>query len=423
MLSREDNERLTRTGRETPCGLFMRKYWHPVALSEELSSKNATLPVRILGEDLVLFRSQDSRLALIGRYCPHRRTDLSYGRIEANGLRCLYHGWLMGLSGGCLEQPGEPATSTYAAKIKHPSYPCMEKGGIIFAFLGTGEPPTFPAFECLDADPSTYYVTKQHHHCNYMQGLEGYLDPQHLSFLHRFANENSPDLATTSAFATDVAPSISVEEAGFGLRIYSVRKAANAGQYVRITNFVLPNCGAFVGDPVVDPSKNIKARGYSLNWAVPIDDHNHFKYVVNYRIDGPIDLDYMQRVYADIDRGNNYTTPRNAANRYMQDRASMDRIFSGMGENFFDHDKFAVESMGPVVDRSLENLASTDRAIIAARRRLLSAIEDAVQGRDVPGATHDHARNPLADMVVCAEMIAADQTPESLLRQPTPSAV
>src|SRR6266699_1560591 len=149
MLSREENELLTRTGPGTPCGELMRRYWQPAALAEELPPRGAPLPVRLFGEDLVLFRDDDGRPGLLGLHCSHRGADLSYGRIEDGGLRCIYHGWLYDLRGRCLEQPGEPAGSSFHEKIQHRAYPCVEAGGIVLAYMGPGESPLIPGYEFL----------------------------------------------------------------------------------------------------------------------------------------------------------------------------------------------------------------------------------------------------------------------------------
>src|SRR5919202_504158 len=125
MLSKEENDLLTQTGPGTPGGNLLRRYWQPVALAEELPIDGPPLPVRILGEDLVLFRDQEHRIGLLGVHCAHRGADLSYGRLEDGGLRCLYHGWLYDVQGRCLEQPGEPAGSTFCQRVRQPAYPCQ----------------------------------------------------------------------------------------------------------------------------------------------------------------------------------------------------------------------------------------------------------------------------------------------------------
>src|SRR5919109_5296208 len=193
MLSKEDNELITRTGPGTPCGELMRRYWQPAALAEELPAGGAPLPIRLLGEDLVLFRDDQGRPGLLGIHCAHRGADLSYGRLEDGGLRCIYHGWLYDRSGRCLEQPGEPAGSTFHERIRQTAHPCREVAGYIFAYLGPGEPPLLPNFEFLTTDDGHRYAAKRLNECNFLQGLEGTYDPQHLCFLHLiYAAQDDP---------------------------------------------------------------------------------------------------------------------------------------------------------------------------------------------------------------------------------------
>src|SRR5437763_5802059 len=149
VLTKEENDLLTQTGPGTPCGELQRRYWQPAALAEELPPGGAPLPIRLLGEDLVLFRDEEGKPGLLGVHCAHRGADLSYGRLEDGGLRCIYHGWLYDRTGRCLEQPGEPAGSTFHERIRHLAYPCREVGGIIFCYMGPGEPPLFPGYEFL----------------------------------------------------------------------------------------------------------------------------------------------------------------------------------------------------------------------------------------------------------------------------------
>src|SRR5438552_17982331 len=147
MMTQEENELLTQTNRGTPAGELLRRYWQPVALSEELPSGAAPLTVKILGEELVLFRDDQGRAGLLGIHCSHRGTNLSYGRVEDGGLRCLYHGWLYDVEGRCLEQPGEPTGSTFHQRIRQTAYPCQEMGGIIYTYMGPGDPPQLPPHE------------------------------------------------------------------------------------------------------------------------------------------------------------------------------------------------------------------------------------------------------------------------------------
>src|SRR5439155_16201522 len=192
MLTREENDLLMRVGPETPGGRMLRRYWQPVALAEELPNGAAPLPVRLLGEDLVLFRDEQGAAGLLGLHCSHRGADLSYGRLEDGGLRCIYHGWLYDREGRCLEQPGEPLGSTFFQKIRHTAYPCIETGGLILAYLGPGEPPLLPGFDFLQAPPERCEVTRVIRECNYLQGNEGNFDPQHLQVLHWTSNFGDP---------------------------------------------------------------------------------------------------------------------------------------------------------------------------------------------------------------------------------------
>ena len=183
-LTREENELLTLTGSGTPCGEVLRRYWQPVALSEELPFGGPPIPVCILSEDLVLFRDESGRPGLLGLHCAHRGADLSYGRLENGGLRCIYHGWLYDIHGGCLEQPGEPSGSMFHERIRQRAYPCHEVADIIFAYMGPGEPPIFPDYPPLLAAAEYRVSKKRFAECNFLQSHEGNLDPEHLSFFH-----------------------------------------------------------------------------------------------------------------------------------------------------------------------------------------------------------------------------------------------
>lgn len=420
MLTREQNTLLTQTGAGTPCGDLMRRYWQPLALSEELPADGAPRPVRILGQDLALFRDQYGRPGLIGLHCSHRRSDLTYGRIEAGGLRCLYHGWVFDVEGRCLEQPGEPEGSTFNERVQHLAYPCQEAGGLIFTYMGSGEAPVLPAFDFLQVPQESRWVTKIYHECNYLQGNEGNIDPQHLSFLHRFLEPAADSYggSLSSLTGRDVAPTISVEETGFGARIYTVRKIGQDRNYVRITNFIMPNLSSFAGTLSEPNGELSQTSGYQMHWHVPIDDTHHWKYAIAFRYAGPLDKAYLQRTVAG-ELTDNYHMKRNAGNRYLQDRDEMkDRTFSGLGFNFQAHDAYATESQEPILDRSAEHLGTTDRAIILARQMLLRSIRTVQEGGDPPFVIRDAAVSPLQDMVVKADVLPASVDWTSYWREP-----
>jgi phenylpropionate dioxygenase-like ring-hydroxylating dioxygenase large terminal subunit len=415
MLNKEQNDLITLTNAGTPGGDLMRRYWQPVALSEELTA-DTPVPTRILGEDLVLFRDPNGRPQLIGRYCPHRSVDLSYGRLDKGGLRCVYHGWLMSGDGRCLEQPGEPASSDYKDRIRQTAYPCHEAGGLILTYMGPGQPPRIPDLPFMSCPPEQTWCTKIFHECNYLQGNEGNVDPQHLSFLHvAFGAQNSLDPNINDLIASDVAPRLDIEETPYGYRIFAVRSVGPEQQLVRITNFIMPNSSAFDGVPLFNPRKDKHQPnlGFQIHWHVPIDDGSHWKYTVLYRYAGAIDKELMSSVFfGELDKG--YHSPRNAQNRYLQDRQEMKATtFAGVGRNFYDQDLMAVETQGRIMDRSREHLGTTDRPIILMRRQLLKAVEDVRQGRDPLFVERDGQPNALSDLAVRANMMPKSVDPRS----------
>ena len=406
MIPAEENQLLTQTNAGTPCGALMRRYWQPVALSEELPVGGAPVKVKILGEELALFRDDQGRPGLIGLHCAHRGTDLSYGRCEDGGLRCLYHGWLYDIHGHVIEQPGEPGGGANKAAIRHLAYPCQEVGGVVLTYMGPGEPPLVPNYEFLSVPPENRTVTKAFYQCNYLQGNEGNIDPVHLSFLHQIIDEaqialkrvvQGVNVSDNTLLGRDVAPKIEVEVTNFGLRISTLRDASADKRYLRTTNFIMPNLAAFGGSTVGD--------GYAAHWHVPIDDHHHWKYIFAFSRSNQLDEFLRTRSRADLTA--DYHVTRNGANRYQQDRASMQtQTFTGMGSNFQVHDAFATESQGPVQNRTEENLVSSDKAIVAARKLILNGIKDVQEGREPQHVVRDVKLNCFSNLVVISDVIA-----------------
>ena len=373
MLSLEENELLTRTGSGTPCGEFLRRYWQPVALAEELPSGARPIHVRLLGEDLALFRDEVGRVGLLDLHCSHRGADLSYGRIENGGLRCLYHGWVYDINGTCLEQPGEPPVSNFHEKIRHPYYPCVEMGGLILAYMGPDKAPTPPEFEFLKASDEYRLNSKIFQECNYQQANEGNIDPIHTPFLHRTfgrrLNSPPPPPASQRWFID-----MEVEETAFGVRLIRAEPGGDGNTYIRVTNFVLPNLCAIPAG--IDD-------GYTVNWHVPIDDEHHWKYVVVFTQKNPMDKEQARAGRSELTA--DYKLVRNLGNRYQQDPEEMNsQTFTGMGTGFQVHDAWATEGEGPIQDRSREHLGYTDRAIIAARSLMLRIIRQLAESREVP---------------------------------------
>ena len=417
MISAEENNLLTEIGPGTPCGELLRRYWQPVALFEELPEGGAPVKVKILSEELVLFRDDQKRPGLLGLHCSHRGTDLSYGRVEDGGLRCLYHGWLYDVGGHCLEQPGEPGGGEHRGAIRHPAYPCKEAGGIIFAYMGPGEPPLLPNYDFLTAPEEYRAAVKIFHNCSYLQGNEGNIDPVHLSFLHQYLSEaqvarqrivKGANVTDNTLLAEDITPTIDVEVTDFGLRIYTLRSAGPDKRYFRVTNFVMPNLSAFGGSTVGD--------GYAVHWHVPIDDTHHWKYVFMFSRTKPLDAELRAKNRFEVTA--DYHLTRNKDNRYQQDRESMKtKTFTGMGINFQAHDAFATESQGPIQDRTNEHVVSSDKAIVAARKLLLTAMREVKDGKEPRHIIRDPKANRLSHLVVLSELLPASTDWKRYVRQ------
>jgi phthalate 4,5-dioxygenase oxygenase subunit len=392
MLTAEENDLLTRTGPCTPAGELLRRYWQPAALSEELPAGGPARPVALLGEELVLFRDLSGQPGLLGRLCAHRGADLSYGRLEDGGLRCPYHGWLYDIAGHCLEQPAEPTESRFHEKIRQVSYPCRERNGIVYAYLGAGEPPPMPAFDWLLAPEAYVFVFKGYMECNYLQANEGEIDPSHLSFLHRylqdeFDKESYGEQLLESAQGTDipvsriireqVSPTIEIEETDFGVRIFTLRDIDSSRRHVRTTNFLFPNAAVV--------AVGTDAGGWGLvQYHVPIDDSTNWRYDIFYSFKDPIPKETLRRQRLETYSVPEYRPRRNKANRYLYDHEEQKKnTYIGVGFDVNVHDTWATEGPGPIQNRSLEHLGSTDKAIAAARRMLLRGIRSLQDGGDV----------------------------------------
>ena len=415
MITQEENELLTQTGKSTPCGELMRRYWQPAALSDELPA-DRQVPVTLFSEELILFRDGTGKPRLIGRYCAHQGVDMIYGRVEKDGLRCMYHGWLFDNCGKLVVSGDWVPEGEKRMSVGQPAYPCIEAGGVIFTYMGPGNPPLLPPYEFLAVPPENRAVTKILLNCNFLQANEGNIDPVHLSFLHRNLQDTARDKARAvpgssaspnALVGNDRTPSIEIEVTDFGLRIFTIRKPGDGKQYLRVTNFISPNLAAFNGSTT--------GEGYSAHWHVPIDDHSHWKYAFIFSRERPLSDDLRNRIRVELDGDNRLK--RNAANRYLQDRESMtSQTFSGMGFHFHAQDAFATESQGPVQDRTQEHLVTSDKPLVAARKLLLKAINDLREGREPLHILREASAAHAPKIVVLSEVIPADVNPHEYVK-------
>ena len=390
MLSREDNDLLTRVDSGTPLGNLFRRYWIPALLSEEIAEPDcAPVRVRLLGEDLVAFRASDGKIGLLGEHCAHRGTSLFFGRNEDCGLRCIYHGWKYDTDGNVLETPAEPAGSQLKNKVTHTAYPCAEAGGIVFTYMGPKETmPLLPNYPWLGVPPAQRYIAKSYLECNYLQGLEGDCDSAHLNFLHKMFK---PDARREFLNLTDRAPDFEFDELDCGIRAAAIRTLDKGATYARISHFIMPFIGAVPVGSMVDN----RLDGFKAVYQVPSDNVNTWRYDFFFKWSRPFSkADSSKRDFVDA----GYKKLRNKRNNYLQDRQLQKSVnFSGITE-FLNQDACATESMGAVVDRSKEHAGASDAFVLQVRRFLLRAVKAVQAGEPAPGAIFEAAQNEMSHL-------------------------
>jgi nitrite reductase/ring-hydroxylating ferredoxin subunit len=410
MLSAQLNELITRTGPGTAGGKLMRRYWQPAALVEELAGNRPIKPLRLFGEDLVIFKDGKGRYGLVGRHCPHRGTDLAFGRLESDGLRCAFHGWKFGVDGKCLETPAEPDDSKLCARLQHKAYPVVEKSGILFAYMGPGEPPAFPEFDCFVAPDTHTFAFKGLIDCNWLQSLEVGIDPVHTSFLHRFFEDEDPtqaygkmfrdksrdtEMPMTQIMREFTRPRIEVEPTQYGFRVATLREIGNGKAHVRLTNLVFPN--AFM----IPMSREMTIS----QWHVPIDDTRHYWYAIFTSFGEPVNKEEMRRQRLELYELPDYVPRRNKSNNYGYDPHEQEHTtYTGMGADINVHDQWACESMGVIQDRTQEHLGTSDKAIIAYRKLLRQSLEENDKG-ETPIMVLDKAKAASVTGPACVDGI------------------
>jgi phthalate 4,5-dioxygenase oxygenase subunit len=409
-MKAEQNELITRVGPGTPCGDLLRRYWQPVALVDEfnpaLDPRVAQRPVkavRLFGQDLVLFRNEAGQWGLLDRDCPHRGADLSFGRHEPDGLRCPFHGWKFAIDGACLETPAEPTGSRLCDRVRQRSYPVVERCGTLFAWMGPedGTPPPFPAFDCFVAPASHTFAFKGLWFANWLQCFEVGIDPAHPSFLHRFLqdepleaigqNAAGKQFRSASAGAVNgqqwpmtrimrefAQPEISFEKQPFGVQITALRPMTPELTHVRVTNAIFP--ATFV----IPLSETMTIT----QMHVPVDDTHTYWYSFFTSFGSPLDREAMRAQRQQFISLPDYIPKSGRHNRWgFNPEEQRSQTYLGMGEEDINvHDQWAVESMGPIQDRTREHLGTSDKIIMANRRSLLQAIEAVQAGGVAPGA-------------------------------------
>ena len=394
-MKAEQNELLTRTGPGTPAGELFRRYWVPALLAWELPSPDCP-PVRVqlLSERMIAFRDSVGRLGLIDEFCAHRGVSLFYGRNEESGLRCPYHGWKYNVTGQCVEVPSEPEESGFCTKIKLKSYPLVERGGVLWTYMGPADQqPPLPEWEFATVPAEQSYTSKRLQECNYLQAMEGGIDSSHVSFLHSGSLNTDPLFKGAKGNQynlMDKKPVFEVVESEGGLYIGARRNAEDGNYYWRITPWVMP---CFT---MVPPRGDHPVHGHF--W-IPIDDHNCWAWSFDYHPVRALAPD--ERKAMEDGKGIHvkvfpvtFRPLQNKDNNYLIDRAAQKsgHTFSGV-EGIGMQDASLQESMGPIQDRTKENLVSTDNGIIMARHRLMKAAKElAAKGTLPPGRDPAHQK-------------------------------
>jgi phenylpropionate dioxygenase-like ring-hydroxylating dioxygenase large terminal subunit len=405
------NERITRVGPGTPCGELLRRYWQPAALLDEFDprfdarmAERPLKPVRLLGQDLVLFRADDGAWGLLDRDCPHRGADLAFARHEGDRIRCPFHGWAFDAEGRCLETPAEPVGSTLCQRVRQRRYPTQVVAGVIWAYLGPEDstPPALPALDAFVAPASHAFAFKGQWHCNWLQAVEVGIDPAHPSFLHRMLDDAPGTEAYGRQFRSSsvgdvdgerwpmtrvmrerASPEIRHEAVMSNIspglvRITTLRLIDDRHTHVRVTNSLFPQTF------VIPLSDTLTIT----QWHVPVDDTHTYWYSFFTSFGAPLDHETMR-----AQRLPHLTLPDYVPRHGRHDDWAFDpaeqrtRTFLGLGEDDINrHDQWAVESMGAIQDRTREHLGTSDKVIMANRRTLLAAIDTVAAGGTPPMA-------------------------------------
>lgn len=407
MLSVADNMLLCRVEEEQPMGVVLRRFWLPACLLEEIpEAGKGPVRVSLVGEKLIAWRGANGQVSLMQEACPHRGVSLMLARDEGDGLRCIYHGWKIDGAGHVREMPGEPPNSAMCGRVHAKAYPCVEAAGLLWAYLGPGEPPPLPRFPWMDLPADHFVVRKTIYNANFVQSLEGSLDSAHSDFLHSAetsasGNYNQDEVhedGRRSRPSTDASPVIEVRETEFGFIYGAIRRAMadpDKLAYVRATAYALPFYSMI--PPVY------------MQASVPLDTDNTAMYLVWYNTERPLTPVEVKghETFLGLRMGEDllpdYRRPGRAQNRWLQDREGVEagKTYTGLYGTTM-QDIAVQESMGPIQDRTIEHLGMTDKAIVQMRRALLALARQVRDGKplEIPALTADYGQVKSAASVI-----------------------
>ena len=391
MITHEENDLMCRVENGAPMGAIFRHHWIPACLTEEVSEPDGDpRKIKLLGENLVVFRDSDGQLGIIDEACPHRRASLAFGRNEECGLRCLYHGWKFDVNGNCVDMSSEPPGSELPEKVKIKAYPVREAAGFVWTYMGPAE--TMPEFEppVFQPTPDTRIATsKMVVNCNWAQILEGAIDSAHSSSLHSsdMLPARVPGAAAVETHwqrpSTDKSPRLVVNRTPFGFRYTAIRRPiqnAKTHEYFRTTLFIAPYT-------VHIPSNDM------YNIAImhaPLDDEHTYFYFIAFGGETCPDTETWRKflhMQVGIDVDENFVSKRQLSNNYLQDRQAMKLgNFTGV-PGIPNQDVVMWETMGGVADRSLDRLGASDLAVVEFRNQMVEAAKNYQADGTVIGRT------------------------------------
>ena len=386
-MKQAENEMLTRVGRGTPAGELLRRYWHPVSISGDLTEEKRTKRATLLGEKLVVFRlplkegETEPTYGLVAEQCQHRMASLFYGRVEADGIRCPYHGWKYDLKGKCLETPPEPPDWAYKNEIRQPAYPVKKLAGLLWAYMGPEPVPELPHWDCLAREDGKRWVTVESViDCNWLQPMENSVDPSHLYWLHGYTYGSGHLVDPQQKEKREAQYREKHEFIPFEYGIMKRRITPNGTDEHPL---VFPTMLRHVSNEV----RGARAPRYrhNLQIRVPVDDTHTQVYRVNFI---PTETD---RSPVDEDPPYEFR-PLKTDGQYHWDVVSA-------------QDSMAWETQGPITDRSKEHLGFADRGIVTFRKLLREQIEIVQKGGDPMGVIRDPAKAKFVDLPVINERI------------------
>lgn len=383
-MNKEMSETLTRVGPGTPMGELMRRYWVPALMCSEIAEADGPqVRVQLLGEKLLAFRNTEGRACLIDEFCSHRGVSLYFGRNEENGIRCAYHGVKFDGDGRCVDVPSSPQA---CARMHIKGYPCVERGGIVWAYMGPKDKmPAPPELEWCLLPPEHVFVSKRIQACNYLQAMEGGIDTAHVSYVHRYEVDSDPmhqGVKALDYIKADGNVVFEIEKTSFGLSLFGRRQGEPDSYYWRVTQWLFP------WFTLIAPFGDHALGGHV--W-VPIDDHNCWAWSINWQPKQPLSahereaMEAGKGIHVEYEAPGSFVPKANASNDYLMDRTAQKekRAYSGIF-GFSAQDYSLQESMGPIQNHEAEQLLPTDKAIVMARRMLHEAALGLAQGVEPP---------------------------------------